>query len=96
MRVIGLLLFVIGCLSDEGEWLSSIFFGGSNGNYSLYLWILVKPKFKDGKVGLSSFSSTICSRFNCPIMVSSGCSASEKKGLRYLFFYISFSTQKIV
>lgn len=58
--------------------------------------ILVNPRLKEGTFlsYLSSFSSTICSRFNWPIIVYSGCSASEKKGLRYLFLLMPFYTQK--
>lgn len=100
MRVIGR-RFIKGNLSPNNfeELFSQTFKGKSLFTYySLMLFIIfVNPRLKEGTLlsYFSSFSSTICSRFNWPIMVYSGCSASEKNGLRYLFLSILFYTQNI-
>jgi len=67
---------------------------GISYSYSNF-WILMKPVWLLSFI-FSYFSDTICSRLSCPIIVSSGCSASEKKGFKYLLCSIPFSTQKTV
>ena len=95
MSVIGLLLstgarsFIVGSSPSNNLTLSE-------GSSSLSLHILVKPKLEELFNPLSYLSSTICYKLSWPMIVCSGCSASEKKGFRYRLLSIPFSTQKTV
>lgn len=92
ISVIGLLFWMEIRSDNEGE-LSNYSFLTVWSNYSSLCLNLMNPKLGGDNLYLSS---TICCKFNCPIIVSSGCSASEKNGRKYLFFYCPLITHKTV